>query len=88
VADGRAEQARLVSSAEVVQAAHRESARIMDAATEQTDRLRAECDEYVDGKLAEFEDLLDRTMRTVSRGRGQLRGPVGAADSRGRVGAH
>lgn len=80
VADGQAEQARLVARTEVVRVAHAESARIMDEAGAEAERLRRECDSYVDAKLAEFEDALTKALRTVTRGRGQLwRGPTNGA---------
>lgn len=82
VEEGRAEQARLVADTEIVQAAHAESARIIDSANAEADQLRDECDAYVDGKLADFEDVLDRTLRTVSKGRGQLRTPLASGNGR------
>jgi cell division septum initiation protein DivIVA len=78
VHEGKAEQARLVADTEVVQAAHSEARRIVDEANEDAERLRSECDAYVDSRLADFEDLLSRTLRTVGKGRQQLRSPVGA----------
>jgi cell division septum initiation protein DivIVA len=77
--DGRDEQARLVAQTEVVQAAHAESARILDAAAAEADRLRGECDQYVDEKLGELEELLTHTLRTVGKGRSQLRAPMANA---------
>ena len=53
VADGHAEQARLVSQTEVVQAAYTESARILDSAHADADRMRQECDTYVDTTLGQ-----------------------------------
>ena len=44
------------------------------------DRLRGECDIYVDNKLAQFEDYLNGTLRSVSRGRHQLRTAAGTHD--------
>jgi len=82
VAQAQAAQDRIVSNTEIVRAAHAESARIIDEANAEADRLRAECDAYVDGKLAGFEDLLDRTLRTVSKGRNQLGGPVSGGNGR------
>ena len=73
VADGRAEQARLVSQTEVVQAAHTESARILDSAHAEADRMRHECDRYVDTTLASLEETLTKTLRTIGRGRTALR---------------
>ena len=78
VHEGKSEQARLVSDTEVVQAAESESKRIVAEANDDAERLRGECDAYVDARLADFEDLLSRTLRTVGKGRQQLRSPVGA----------
>ena len=80
VADGIAEQQRLVSETEVVAAAKSEADRIIDAAHAESDRLRGECDVYVDNKLADFEEVLTTTMRSVSRGRQQLRTGAGVHD--------
>ena len=86
MADGQAEQDRLVAQTEVVRAAHAEAARIVDAADAEADRLRRECDAYVDAKLAELEEALGRALGTVTRGRTQLWGngsqPGGASLNR------
>jgi cell division septum initiation protein DivIVA len=74
--EGLAEQARLVSQTEVVQAAHAESGRVLDAAQAEIDQLRTECDAYVDEKLGDFEELLSHTLRTVSKGRSRLHTPM------------
>ena len=63
-----------------MQAAHSESARVIDSAHAESDRLRGECDLYVDGKLAEFEEFLSGTIRSVGRGRQQLRTGSGIPD--------
>ncbi|PJE20155.1 MAG: hypothetical protein CK431_28570, partial [Mycobacterium sp.] len=39
-----------------------------------------ECDIYVDTKLAEFEEFLNGTLRSVGRGRHQLRTAAGTHD--------
>ena len=65
---------------EVVQAAHAESTRLIDTAHAEADRLRGECDIYVDNKLAEFEEFLNGTLRSVGRGRHQLRTAAGTHD--------
>jgi cell division septum initiation protein DivIVA len=78
VHEGKSERARLVSETEIVHAAHTEAKRIIDEAQSDAERLRSECDAYVDSRLAEFEELLSRTLRTVGKGRQQLRSPVGA----------
>jgi cell division septum initiation protein DivIVA len=80
--DGLAEQARLVSQTEVVRAAHDESARQLDATQAEIEQLRTECDAYVDDKLGEFEELLAHTLRTVNKGRSQLRPPLAATNGR------
>jgi len=64
----------------VVQAARAESARVIDAAHAESDRMRGECDVYVDTKLAEFEEFLSGTIRSVGRGRQQLRTGSGVPD--------
>jgi hypothetical protein len=53
---------------------------VIDAAHAESDRLRSDCDLYVDAKLADFEDLLATTIRTVGRGRQQLRTGSGPLD--------
>lgn len=80
VADGIAEQQRLVSEAEVVAASKSEAERIIDAAHAEADRLRGDCDIYVDEKLAQFEEILTGTLRSVNRGRHQLRTGAGMHD--------
>ena len=80
VADGIAEQQRLVSETEVVAAAKSEAERIIDAAHAEADRLRGDCDIYVDEKLAQFEEVLTGTLRSVNRGRHQLRTGAGMHD--------
>lgn len=80
VADGIAEQQRLVSEAEVVGASKSEADRIIDAAHAEADRLRGDCDVYVDEKLADFEEILTGTLRSVNRGRHQLRTGAGMHD--------
>lgn len=80
VADGIAEQQRLVAEDEVVVAAKSEAQRIIDAAHAEADRLRGECDIYVDKKLSDFEEILTGTLRSVGRGRQQLRTGAGTHD--------
>jgi len=80
VQEGIKEQQRLVSQTEVVQAANAEATRLIDTAHAESDRLRGECDIYVDNKLAQFEDYLNGTLRSVSRGRHQLRTASGTHD--------
>jgi len=74
VADAQAEQQRLVSDTEVVRASRREAERILEDAREQARILRLEAEDYVDGKLANFEIALQKTLRTVEKGRERLRG--------------
>ncbi|CKT50486.1 cell division protein [Mycobacterium tuberculosis] len=80
VQEGIKEQQRLVSQNEVVAAANAESTRLVDTAHAEADRLRGECDIYVDNKLAEFEEFLNGTLRSVGRGRHQLRTAAGTHD--------
>ncbi len=83
IAEGLSEQDRLVQQTEVVRAAHAESARLIDTAQADSDRLREDCDRYVDGKLADFEETLHGALRTVGRGRHQLRTGTGVPDYAG-----
>ena len=53
---------------------------VVDAAHAEADRLRGDCDVYVDEKLAEFEEILTGTLRSVNRGRHQLRTGAGMHD--------
>ena len=80
VQEGIKEQQRLVSQTEVVATATAEATRLIDSAHAESDRLRGECDIYVDSKLAEFEDYLNGTLRSVGRGRHQLRTAAGTHD--------
>ena len=80
VQEGIKEQQRLVSQTEIVQTATAEATRLVDSAHAEADRLRGECDIYVDNKLAEFEDFLNGTLRSVGRGRHQLRTAAGTHD--------
>jgi cell division septum initiation protein DivIVA len=80
VQEGIKEQQRLVSQTEIVQTATSEATRLIDSAHAEADRLRGECDIYVDSKLAEFEDFLNGTIRSVGRGRHQLRTAAGTHD--------
>ena len=78
--EGIKEQQRLVSQTEIVQTATNEATRLVDTAHAEADRLRGECDIYVDSKLAEFEEYLNGTLRSVGRGRHQLRTAAGTHD--------
>ena len=69
-----------MSQTEIVNAANAEATRLIDTAHAEADRLRGECDIYVDNKLAQFEDYLNGTLRSVSRGRHQLRTAAGTHD--------
>jgi cell division septum initiation protein DivIVA len=73
IEQAREERSRLLSRAEVVQAAEREAKRVVDAAQAESEHLTHQADDYVDAKLANFEILLSKVLRTVGRGREQLR---------------
>ena len=74
LAEAYAERDRLVSRTAVATEAAHEADRILAAAREQAEAIRIETDDYVDRKLANFEVVLQKTMRTVERGRARLRG--------------
>jgi cell division septum initiation protein DivIVA len=73
IEQAREERSRLLSRAEMVQAAEREAKRVVDDAQAQHDKLTHQADDYVDAKLANFEILLSKVLRTIGRGREQLR---------------
>jgi hypothetical protein len=68
-----AEQARLVAEEEVVVEANREAERIVAEAEAIAEAKAQDVDNYVDGKLANFEVVLDKTLRSVQRGRDKIR---------------
>lgn len=74
IAESREQRDRLLSRTEIVHAAQREAERITDEAKEKAAKLQIEAEDYIDQKLAAFEILLDKTMKTVGKGREQLRG--------------
>jgi regulator of protease activity HflC (stomatin/prohibitin superfamily) len=74
VAEALAEQARMVSQAEVVKAAGSEADRLVAAAQADVSRMRREVDDYVDTKLAHFEIVLQKTLAAVGRGREKISG--------------
>lgn len=80
IEQAREERSRLLSRAEVVQAAEREAQRLVEEARAETERLTHQADDYVDAKLANFEILLSKMLRTIGRGREQLRKRLEAAD--------
>jgi F0F1-type ATP synthase membrane subunit b/b' len=68
-----AEQARLVAEEEVVVEANLEAERIVAEAEALAEAKAQDVDNYVDGKLANFEVVLDKTLRSVQRGRDKIR---------------
>lgn len=79
IGEARQERARLVAEESVVKEAQRESQRIRNDAQAAAERLKTQADDYVDAKLANFEILLNKVLRTVHRGREQLRRKLEAA---------
>lgn len=73
IEQAREERSRLLSRAEVVQAAEREAKRVTDEANAEAEKLTHDADDYVDAKLASFEILLSKVLRATGRGREQLR---------------
>lgn len=69
----REERTRLLANTDMVKAAKAEAARMLAGAEAETQEMRRQCDDYMDSKLAKFEIYLNRTLKTVSRGRDQLR---------------
>lgn len=73
VARARSEAHRLISEHEVYLAAVAEAQALRMEVEEETSLMRRETDDYVDAKLASFEITLQKTLRTVDRGRERLR---------------
>ena len=73
VEQGKAERTKLLSKTELVQGANAEAHRIVSRAEADAEDLRRKADDYVDAKLARFEILLNKTLKTVHKGREQLR---------------
>lgn len=81
--DAREERDRMLSETEVVKAANREAERIVSEAREEAKVLRLEAEDYVDGKLANFEIALNKTLKTVEKGRERLRGRLASDELTG-----
>jgi cell division septum initiation protein DivIVA len=73
VEQAREERSRMLSRAEVVQTAETEAKRIVGEARAEADRLAHQADDYVDAKMANVEIVLNKLLRTIGRGREQLR---------------
>ncbi len=72
VEQAREERSRMLSRAEVVQAAETEANRIVTEAQTEAARLAHQADDYVDAKMANVEIVLNKLLRTIGRGREQL----------------
>jgi F0F1-type ATP synthase membrane subunit b/b' len=72
VEQAREERARMLSRAEVVQAAETEAQRIVGEAQAAADKLAHQADDYVDAKMANVEIILNKLLRTIGKGREQL----------------
>ncbi len=64
----------MVQRTEIVRQANQVAQRILEDAREEARRLRHEAEDYCDQKLAAFEIVLDRTIKTVKGGRGEVVG--------------
>lgn len=72
VEQAREERSRMLSRAEVVQAAEAEAKRIVEAAQTEAAQLAHQADDYIDAKMANLEIVLHKLVRTIGRGREQL----------------
>lgn len=73
VEQAREERSRLLSRAEVVQAAENEAKRIIEEARGEANELAHRADDYADRELADLEIVIDKLLRTIARGRDQMR---------------
>lgn len=73
IEQAREERSRLLARAEVVQAADKEAQRIVMEARGEAEKLAHDADDYADAKLADVEVIINKLLRTIGRGREQLR---------------
>ena len=73
VEQAREERSRLLARAEVVKAADREAQRVVQEARAEAEKLAHQADDYADAKLADVEVIISKLLRTIGRGREQLR---------------
>jgi cell division septum initiation protein DivIVA len=73
VEQAREERSRLLARAEVVVAAEKEAQRIVGEAQGEAEKLAHDADDYADAKLADVEIVINKLLRTIGRGREQLR---------------
>lgn len=73
VEQAREERSRLLARAEVVLAAEKEAQRIVMEARQEAEKLAHDADDYADAKLADVEVVINKLLRTIGRGREQLR---------------
>ena len=67
IEQAREERSRLLSRAEVVQAAEDEAKRIVMEAQHEAEKLAHQADDYVDQKMADVEIILNKLLRTIGR---------------------
>jgi F0F1-type ATP synthase membrane subunit b/b' len=73
IEQAREERSRLLARAEVVLAAENEAQRIVGDAQTEAEKLAHQADDYVDAKMANVEIVLTKLLRTIAKGREQLR---------------
>jgi len=64
--------ARLVSESEIMRRAQAEAKKILDDAQRRAKEVEAGADAYADGVLRNLQEALERTLRTVKKGRSEL----------------
>jgi hypothetical protein len=74
IAQAREERLRMLSEEEVYVQAQTEADQLLWEASTKAAEMRAEVDDYVDRKLANFEIELEKTLKSVERGRAKLAG--------------
>lgn len=68
----RSQAEQMVQRAEVVKAAEARARKILEAADLNARKMRLETEDYCDRHLARFEIVLERTLNSVTSGRGKL----------------
>ncbi|HEY8496831.1 MAG TPA: hypothetical protein VIK98_07380 [Limnochordales bacterium] len=72
VREAEAYAARLVSESEVLRRAQAEAKKIIEEAQKRAKEIEEGADAYADGVLRNLQEALERTLRTVKKGRSEL----------------
>jgi cell division septum initiation protein DivIVA len=72
----RVQASRMVERTELAREAKRDAQQVLSDAEADARRMRHEVEDYVEQRLLAFEGVLDRTMKTIRKGREKLQVPL------------